>query len=105
MYLNVHVWSGEVLDGTARDPATDETKAAHYVWVVQKKSSFHPSNGNDLAGICKTYLVLDKKLDTLNRSSGSLRDGGGDTTHCYKVSIVHLPVQQLAKLAARQSQS
>ena len=28
-----------------------------------------------------TYLVLDKKLDALNWSSGSLRDGGGDTSH------------------------
>lgn len=28
-----------------------------------------------------TYLVLDKKLDTLDGSGGSLRDGGGDTTH------------------------
>lgn len=27
------------------------------------------------------YLVLDKKLDTLNWSSGSLGDGGGDTSH------------------------
>lgn len=27
------------------------------------------------------YLVLDKKLDALNWSSGSLRDGGGDTSH------------------------
>jgi hypothetical protein len=30
----------------------------------------------------KTYLILDEKLDTLNRSSSGLRDGGGDTTHC-----------------------
>lgn len=26
-------------------------------------------------------LVLDEKLDTLDGSGGSLRDGGGDTTH------------------------
>jgi hypothetical protein len=29
-----------------------------------------------------TYLVLDEELDTLNGGSGSLRDGGRDTTHC-----------------------
>lgn len=29
----------------------------------------------------KTYLVLDEKLDTLDGSSGGLRDGSGDTTH------------------------
>jgi len=28
-----------------------------------------------------TYLVLDEKLDTLNRSGGSLGDSGGKTTH------------------------
>jgi hypothetical protein len=27
------------------------------------------------------YLVLDKELDTLDGSGGSLRDGGSDTTH------------------------
>ena len=27
------------------------------------------------------YLVLDKKLDALNWSGGSLGDGGGDTSH------------------------
>jgi hypothetical protein len=30
-----------------------------------------------------TNLVLDEELDTLDGSGGSLRDGGGDTTHCY----------------------
>lgn len=35
----------------------------------------------------KTYLVLDQQLDTLNRSSGGLRDGSGDTTHCYRTSV------------------
>lgn len=30
-----------------------------------------------------TDLVLDEQLDPLNGSSGSLRDGGGDTTHCH----------------------
>ena len=34
----------------------------------------------------QTYLVLDEELDTLNRSGSSLRDGGGDTTHCYSMS-------------------
>lgn len=29
-----------------------------------------------------TYLVLDEKLDTLNRGSGSLGDSGSDTSHC-----------------------
>lgn len=28
-----------------------------------------------------TYLVLDQELDTLDGGGGSLRDGGGDTTH------------------------
>jgi hypothetical protein len=28
------------------------------------------------------YLVLDEELDTLDGSGGSLRDGGGNTTHC-----------------------
>lgn len=31
-----------------------------------------------------TYLILDQELDTLNGSSGSLGDGGGNTTHCYR---------------------
>jgi hypothetical protein len=35
-----------------------------------------------------SYLVLDQKLDTLNGSGGSLRDGGGNTTHCYRVSTL-----------------
>jgi len=35
----------------------------------------------------KTYLVLDQKLNTLNRSSCGLRDGSGDTTHCYRESV------------------
>lgn len=34
-----------------------------------------------------TYLVLDQELDTLNRSSGSLGDGGGDTTHWEQLSV------------------
>lgn len=46
----------------------------------------------------QTYLVLNKKLDTLNGSSSSLRDGSGDTTHCYAVSTVHLPGQQVMEL-------
>jgi len=37
--------------------------------------------------VAATYLVLDQELDTLNRSSGSLRDGGGDTTHCDSQSV------------------
>lgn len=32
------------------------------------------------------YLILDQKLDTLDGSSSSFRDGGRDTTHCDKVS-------------------
>jgi hypothetical protein len=48
----------------------------------------------------QTYLVLNEKLDTLNRSSGSLRDGGGDTTHCCTVSIVCLPVPAAGKAAS-----
>ena len=28
-----------------------------------------------------SYLILDEKLDTLDRSGSGLRDGGGDTTH------------------------
>jgi hypothetical protein len=38
-------------------------------------------------GCFGTYLVLDEKLDTLDRSSGSLRDGGGNTTHCYACQL------------------
>ena len=30
-----------------------------------------------------TYLVLDEELDALDGGSGGLRDGGGDTTHCW----------------------
>lgn len=33
------------------------------------------------------YLILDQELDTLNGSSGGLRDGGRDTTHCYHESV------------------
>ena len=37
----------------------------------------------------KTYLILDKQLDTLNRSSSSFRDCGSNTTHYEKgISIV-----------------
>jgi len=32
-----------------------------------------------------TYLILDKELDALDGSSSSLRDSGGDTTHCCSV--------------------
>jgi hypothetical protein len=32
----------------------------------------------------RTYLILDKKLDTLDGSSGGLGDGSGNTTHCYE---------------------
>ena len=35
----------------------------------------------DLLSLVKTYLVLDKKLDTLNWSGSSLRDGSGNTAH------------------------
>lgn len=35
-----------------------------------------------------TYLVLDQELDTLDRSSGSLGDGGGDTTHWEQLSVL-----------------
>jgi hypothetical protein len=39
---------------------------------------------------CKsTYLVLDQKLNTLDRSSCGLRDCGRDTTHCYR-ALVHV---------------
>ena len=34
-----------------------------------------------------TYLVLDQKLDTLDRSSCSLRDSGRNTSHCYRMSV------------------
>ena len=34
----------------------------------------------------ETYLILDQELDTLNGSSGSLGNGGRDTTHCYRKS-------------------
>jgi hypothetical protein len=37
-----------------------------------------------------TYLVLDQELDTLDRSSGSLGDGGGDTTHWEQLSVLIL---------------
>jgi len=33
------------------------------------------------------YLVLDEELHTLNRSGSSLRDGGGNTTHYYPLSV------------------
>lgn len=32
--------------------------------------------------VIETYLVLNEQLDTLDGGSGSLRDGGRDTTHC-----------------------
>lgn len=35
-----------------------------------------------------TDLVLDEKLDTLDGSGSSLRDGGGNTTHWEK-SVLH----------------
>lgn len=34
------------------------------------------------------YLILDKKLDTLNGCGGGLRDGGRDTTHWKEVLSV-----------------
>ena len=41
-----------------------------------------------------TYLVLDEKLDTLNGSSGSLGDGGRDTTHCDKLLVAARKAQK-----------
>lgn len=37
-------------------------------------------------------LVLDQELDTLDGSSGGLRDGGRDTTHCETISICRYQV-------------
>ena len=51
------------------------------------------SFGRDVQGVFKkmsgkiTYLVLDQKLNTLDRSSGGLRDSGGNTSHCYRMSV------------------
>jgi len=39
-----------------------------------------------------TYLVLDQKLDTLDRSSCGLRDSGRNTSHCYRRSATVLYV-------------
>lgn len=36
----------------------------------------------ETTGLQHLILVLDKKLDTLDRSGGSLGDGSGDTSHC-----------------------
>jgi hypothetical protein len=36
------------------------------------------------------YLILDQELDTLNRSSSSFRNGGSDTTHYDKVSVLSI---------------
>lgn len=36
------------------------------------------ADGGDDGG---AYLVLDEELNTLDRGSSGLRDGGGDTTH------------------------
>jgi hypothetical protein len=33
-----------------------------------------------------TYLILNQKLDTFDRSGSGLGDGSGDTTHCYRES-------------------
>ena len=38
--------------------------------------------------MAETYLVLDKKLDTLNWSGSGLGDSGGDTSHCDVVSML-----------------
>jgi hypothetical protein len=35
----------------------------------------------------QTYLILDEKLDTLDGGCGGLRDSGGNTTHCDKLSV------------------
>ncbi|KAI6762852.1 hypothetical protein HG530_008832 [Fusarium avenaceum] len=39
----------------------------------------------------ETNLVLDEELDTLNGSGGSLRDGGGNTTH-YQCWVARWPL-------------
>ena len=45
--------------------------------------------------IKKPYLVLDEELDTLNRGSGSLRDGGGNTTHCRHAQLAMLSLRDI----------
>lgn len=46
-----------------------------------------------------TNLVLDEKLDTLDGSSSSLRDGGGNTTHCREtVSIQFIGCMYVASV-------
>jgi hypothetical protein len=40
-------------------------------------------------GDVEAYLVLDEKLDTLDGSSGGLRDGGRDTTHYTRSTVSH----------------
>jgi hypothetical protein len=42
--------------------------------------------GENYLGV-RTYLILDQEFDTLDGSSGGLRDGGRDTTHCYHESV------------------
>lgn len=36
-----------------------------------------------------SYLILDQEFDTLDRSRGSFRDSGGNTTHCNTMSALH----------------
>jgi hypothetical protein len=42
--------------------------------------------GKKISRASGTYLILDQELNTLDRSSCGLGDGGGDTTHCYRRS-------------------
>lgn len=51
-----------------------------------------------------TYLVLDEKLDTLDRSGSGLGDSGGDTTHyvlCQLLYPASLKVAVQALITAR----
>jgi hypothetical protein len=55
---------------------------------------------------------LDKELDTLDRGSGSLGNGGGDTTHCEEIvsvvprftQVCHLLSPAAAELRSSQQQ-
>lgn len=51
-------------------------------WTSCRNSKIKNILAIETAALQHLILVLDKKLDTLDRSGSSLGDGSGDTSHC-----------------------
>lgn len=60
-------------------------KFCQWLWSIEKTRRLGYRGAQEgtehLMNIMNTYLVLDKKLDTLDGSGSSLGDGSGNTTH------------------------